>query len=140
MSTDAVTRTSSGAANRIADTLLRVLGGREVQLRIVTQPEQGDGGQVGLPSPAFQDYSLSPVIFRRVLPTMSAGKPNSYELLISATAVTNLMGTVLLGSPQTLFAQAVGVVVDGVVMAIEAVGVSEAFGAAYLDTLTLRDQ
>lgn len=140
MSTDATVRSSSGAANRIADTLLRVVGGREVQLRILTQPAQGDGGQVGQPSPLFQDYTLGPVVFRRVLPAMSAGKPNKYELLISATAVTNLMGTAPSGSPQTLFDEAVGVVVDGVVMVIEAVATSEAFGAAYLYTLTLRDQ
>lgn len=133
-------RSSSGAANRIADTLLRVVGGREVQLRILTQPSPGDAGQVGLPSPLYQDYALAPVIFRRVLPTLSDGKPDRYELLISATAVTNLLISVSAASPQSLFTGAVGVMVDGAVMAIESIGTSEAFGAPYLYTLILRDQ
>jgi hypothetical protein len=39
-----------------------------------------------------------------------------------------------------LFSGAAGVVVNGTVLAIESVGASEAFGAPYLYTLTLRDQ
>jgi hypothetical protein len=140
MSTGAVVRPASGAASRIADTLLRVVGGREVQLRVPTQPSPGDGGQLGQPSPAFEDYSLAPVVFRRLLPTMTKGEPNRYELLISSNAVTNLVATLAVSSAEAMFQTAVGVVVDSNVMPIVAIGASEAFGAAYLYTLTLRDQ
>jgi hypothetical protein len=140
MSTDATVRAPNGAASRITDTLLRVVGGQQVQLRILTTPAQADAGQVGLPGPLYQDYALAPAVFRRIIPTLADGQPDRYELLISATAVTNLLGTVSAASPQALFAGAVGVVANGTVMAIEAIGASEAFGAPYLYTLTLRDQ
>jgi hypothetical protein len=140
MSTDATVRAPSGAATRIADTLLRIAGGREVQVRIATQPSVGDGGQLGQPSPMYQDYPLAPVVFRRVMPTMSQGQPNKYELLISSTAVANLLSSLAASSAQQLFNSALGVVVDGSVMLIEAVAESEAFGSTYLYTLALRDQ
>ena len=135
-----VVRSSSGVASRIADTLLAVVGGRTVQLRMAKQPSPGDGGQLGQPSPGYQDYPLAPVVFRKIRPTLQTGEPNKYELLISSTAVTNLLATLPASSPQALFLSALGVLADTQLLLIEGVGTSEAFGAAYLFTLTLRDQ
>jgi hypothetical protein len=140
MSSAPVVRSSSGAANRITDALLQVVGGRAVQVRMATQPSAGDGGQLGQPSPQYQDYTLAPVVFRRVLPTLQNGEPNRYELLISSTAVSNLVTSLAVSSAQALFETALGIVVDGNVMLIQGIAWSEAFGAPYLYTLQLRDQ
>jgi hypothetical protein len=140
MGTDATVRSSSGAALRMADTLLRALGGRAVALRVRTEPATGDGGQLGQAGAVFQDYTLAPVVFRKLRATLTAGEPNKYELLISATAVTNLVVLLAAASAEAMFNSAVGVVVDGQVRLVLAIGSSEAFGAAYLYRLVLRDQ
>jgi hypothetical protein len=140
MSTQPVVRSASGAANRIADVLLQVVGGTMVQVRIYTQSAAGDGGQVGQPSPAYQDYPLGPAVFRRITATLQKGEPNRYELLVSSTAVANLVTSLALASAEELFDTALGIVVDGSVRLIEGLGSSEAFGSAYLYTLKLRDQ
>jgi len=124
----------------MADTLLQALGGRAVALRVPTEPGVGDGGQLGQPSAVFQDYTLAPAVFRKLRATLTAGEPNRYELLISATAVTNLAVSLAAASAEAMFSSALGVVVDGQVKLVLAVGSSEAFGAAYLFRLVLRDQ
>lgn len=126
--------------SRIADTLLRAAGGRTVQLRVATQPSTGDGGQVGLPSPMYQDYPLAPVIFRRVLARMADGEPNKYQLLISATAIANVLAAGAASTPDELFEIALGIVVDSDVLLLESICASQAFGAAYLYTAVLREQ
>jgi hypothetical protein len=124
----------------MADTLLQALGGRQVAVRLPTEPSPGDGGQLGQPSVMYQDYTLAPAVFRRLRATLTAGEPNKYELLISATAVTNLVASLAAVSAEAMFSSAVGMVVDGVVKLIQAVESSEAFGDAYLYRLVLRDQ
>jgi hypothetical protein len=124
----------------MADTLLQVVGGRAVQLRLPVQPSAGDGGQLGQPSPGYQDYTLAPVVFRKLRPAMTSGRVNKYELLISATSVTNLMSSLAATSASAMFNSALGVVVDGNVLLVEGTGSSEAFGAIYLYRLQLRDQ
>jgi hypothetical protein len=140
MSTDATVISSNGATVRMADVLLRALGGRQVALRLPTQPSAGDGGQLGQPSVQYQDYTLAPVVFRKLRATLTPGEPNKYELLISASAVTNLVTSLAAASAEIMFNSALGVVVDGVVKLIVAVESSEAFGEAYLYRLVLRDQ
>jgi hypothetical protein len=140
MSTDAVVRAPNGAALRMADTLLRAVGGQTVSLRVPLLAAANDGGQVGQPGATFQDYVLAPVIYRRVRPTMTEGKPAKYELLVAATAVTSLVTTLAAESAQALFDGALGVVdSDGSVKALTAIGTAEVFGAPYLYRLLLRD-
>lgn len=125
---------------RMADTLLRAVGGQMVWLRMATLSAAADGGQLGQPGVAFQDYVLAPVIYRRVRPTMAEGEPAKYELLASATAVMALVTTLAADSAQALFDSAVGVVdSDGSVKAITGIGSSEVLGAPYLYRLLLRD-
>ena len=124
----------------MADTLLQVLGGRQVGLRMPVSPSAGDGGQLGQPSAVFQDYTLGPVVFRKLRMTLTTGEPDKYELLVSATAVANLVTSLAAGSAEEMFSTCLGVVVDGVVKLVLAVGSSEAFGDAYLYRLVLRDQ
>lgn len=123
----------------MADALLRSLGGRSVLLRLPGNANPGvDQEQLGLAGPLFQDVPLQPVAYRRVRAGASETSSTRYELMVSATAVQALMGSLSYGSANALFAQAVGVVVDQVLMEIEAATASEAFGQPYLYRLELR--
>lgn len=139
MSGDLSVRPATPGPTRVADALLRSLGGRSVLLRLAGNAVPGsDQEQLGLAGPLFQDVPLSPVIYRRVRPAVSETRGARYELMVSASAVQGLMGSLSYSSPGALFAQAVGVVVDQVLMEIEAATASEAFGQAYVYRLELR--
>ncbi len=129
---------------RMTDALLRTVGGRTVLLRIAQPAVQGDlGEQLGLASPGFFDQALSPAVFRKVRPRIAAGekaKAAGYELLVSATAVEQVVGSLAFGAASVLFGQAAGVVVDGALLEIISVTTAEAFGAVYLYRLGLRDR
>ena len=126
---------------RMADALLRSVGGRTVLLHIPAPAVQGDlGEQVGLGVPGFQDVALGPAVFRRVRPAIAlaaAVKVAEYELLISASAVEKLVGSLAFGSAEVLFGQADGVLVDGALFSIVSATSSEAFGQVYLYRLGL---
>lgn len=126
----------TGAATRAADALLRGVGGRAVILRLPAPAGTGDAEQLGLAVPEFQDIELAPVVFRSS--QGAQGKAPHRELLVSATAVTALAGSLGYGAAEALFAAAFGVLVDGVLLAIESATASESDGAAYLYRLLLR--
>lgn len=133
----------SGAQVRLSDAMLRTLGGRTVLLHIPAPAIPGDAGeQVGLAVPQFQDLELGPVIFRRVrghLGSFEAERSAEYELLVSASAVETLVGSLAFQSARVLFAQAAGVVVDDALLQIVAVASAQMFGAVYLYRLALRE-
>ena len=92
----------SGAQARVADTLLRGTGGRMVKLRVPAPAIPGDvEEQVGLATPEFQDVVLGPVCFRKVRPTVTDAV--QYELLVSATAVEAMVGSLAYESASVLF-------------------------------------
>jgi hypothetical protein len=62
-----------------------------------------------------------------------------YELLISADAIAAQVTQLQLGSAQTLFFMASGVVVAGKLFLIEALSTSESQGAVYLYRLLLQE-
>ena len=131
----------SAAQVRIADALLRSLGGRTVLLHIPAQAIPGDlGEQLGLAIPQFQDVAIGPAVFRKVRPRISAAKerPADSELLLSASAVTQLVGSLGHRSASVLFANACGVMVDGVLLEITSATSVEGFGSVYLYRLGLR--
>ena len=126
--------------SRLADSLLRAAGGASASL--LMPPLTGDAtdaGQVGVNTPGFQQLPLSPAIFRRVRATMQEGQQDSYELLISASAVEQQVSTLQLSSADALFRMAAGVLVDGTLFLTEAVSVSESLGQVYLYRLLLRE-
>ena len=129
------------AAQRTTDTLLRSLGGRTVLLRISSPAVAGDiGEQLGLAAPQFQEIALMPAVLRRVRATIARGastKVAEYELLVSATAVEKTVSSLAFDSVAVLFAQASGIVVDGMLLEIVSFAPAEAFGAAYLYRLAL---
>jgi hypothetical protein len=134
----------SGAASaiRAADALLRVAGGRAVLLRTPAPALAGDmTEQLGLAVPEFQDVELAPVVFRKARQTATtqtaAGKAARWELMVSATAVNKLVGSMAYSAAGVLFATAFGVLIDGVLMEIGSVTESELFGVPYVYRLVL---
>jgi hypothetical protein len=126
----------------VADSLLRSVGGRTVLLHIPAPAIPGDlGERLGLAIPEFQDVPLGPAVFRKVRPrigTPEKPKEAAYELLVSASAVQRVVGSLGFQAADALFAQAAGVVVDGALLGIVSVTADEAFGSVYLYRLGLR--
>ena len=116
---------------RSADVVLRANGGRSVLLRMPAPAIAGaQGEELGLATPEFQDAELAPVVFRKAESTAT--------LLVSASAVKGIVGSLEFDSADVLFETAVGVVVDGVVFVIETCVASQAVGEVYCYCLTLR--
>lgn len=127
------------AARRAADVLLRGTGGRSVQLRVPAPAVAGDvTEQLGLSSPGFADMELAPVAFRRARARVAEERAPVWELLVSASAVEKLAGS-RQGGVAVLLATAAGVVVDGVLMEIEAVTSSGMGGMTYVYRLLLQE-
>lgn len=107
-------------------------------LRMPAPAATGDAGQLGLAVPEFEDIELAPAVFRSARAQIAEGKAPRRELLVSATAVAALAGSLGYGAAEALFAAAFGVLVDGVLLAIESATASESDGSAYLYRLSLR--
>lgn len=130
---------NSGAATRAADVLLRGVGGRSVILRMPAPADAGDvTEQLGLATPEFQDVELAPVVFRSARAKVAEAKAARWELLVSGTAVHELVGSLGYGAAEALFDAAFGVLIDGVLMTVESATAAEASGTAYLYRLVLR--
>lgn len=129
----------AGAAARAADALLRGVGGRAVMLRMPATASAADAAeQLCLAVPEFQDVELAPVVFRSARARVAEGKAARWELLVSATAVEALVGSLGYGAAEALFGAAFGVLTDGVLMAVESTTGMEVRGSAYLYRLLLR--
>jgi hypothetical protein len=132
------------AAVRAADVLLRCAGGRSVLLRMPTNASAGDTTeQLGLAVPEFQDVELAPVVFRKARQAASAltvavDKATRWELMVSATAVQKVVGSLGYSAASVLFATAFGVLIDGVLTEVISATESEVFGAPYVYRLVLR--
>lgn len=126
----------------MADALLRSVGGRTVLLHVSAPAVPGDiGEQIGLAQPLFQDVPIGPAVFRKVRAKIATGesaRPAQFELLVSSSAISNLVGSPGYKAADVLFAQATGVLVDGALLAITSVTSAEAFGSVYLYRLGLR--
>jgi hypothetical protein len=135
-----MTMTMSGSicATRAADVLLRAMGGRGVMLRMPAPAVAADvTEQLGIASPTFQDLPLAPVVFRKARATVAAEKAARWELLVSATAVESLVGSLAYASASVLFAQACGVLCDDELLEIVSATEQQAFGQAYAYRLIL---
>ena len=125
------------AAVQLADSLLRSVGGRTVLLRLPAPAVQGDlGEEVGLGTPGFADTPLGPAAFRKVRASVSSTGVD-YELLVSASAVQSIVGSLDFQSASQLFARAAGVLLDGALLTITSAVSAEAFGEVYLYRLGL---
>jgi hypothetical protein len=132
-------RDASVMARRAADVLLQCAGGRAVLLRMPAPARSGDTTeQLGLAVPTFQDVELAPVVFRKARASTAEGKAAKWELMVSATAVSALVGSLGYSAASVLFATAFGVLIDGVLMEVESATESEVGGAPYVYRLVLQ--
>ena len=128
----------AASAVRLADAMLRCMGGREVALRMPEPAVPADvAEQLGLATPSFRDMPLAPTAFRKARATISAGKRTQWELMVSATAVEGLVGTLSAGGANVLFANAAGILIDGVLYEIESASEEQAYGKPYVYRLIL---
>ena len=131
---------ASVMARRAADVLLSCAGGRAVLLRMPAPGTAGDvTEQLGLATPEFQDVELAPVVFRKARVATAEGKAAEWELMVSATAVNALVGSLGYSAASVLFADAFGVLVDGVLMEVEAVTESEVGGSPYVYRVVVKE-
>jgi len=88
-----------------------------------------DAEQLGLATPGFQDVALGPATFH---------KANSVtKLLVSASAVHEVLGSLGFDSANVLFETAVGLFFDGLLYKITNSYSSQAIGVPYCYWLTL---
>jgi hypothetical protein len=124
---------SAVAMRRSADVLLRGVGGQAVMLRMPAPANVGDvTEQLGLAVPEFQDVELAPVALER-------GNGKTRTMLVSANAVSGLVGSMGYSAADVLFADAFGVLVDGVLMEVESVTETELGGAPAIYRVALRE-
>ena len=113
-------------------------------LRMPAPASAGDTTeQLGLAVPEFQDIALSPVVFRKARQaasalSLTADKGARWEMMVSATAVRTLVGSLGYSAASVLFATAFGVLIDGVLMEVESATQSEIYGTPYVYRLLLR--
>ncbi len=140
MSADLSVRNPSGTPLRVADALLRSLGGGSVSIRLPgVTTDASDAAQIGLSGPSFQDLPLSPSIFRRARVVMHEGEASKFEMLVSASAIEQQVSVLNLASADSLFQMALGMLVGDKLFLIEAVSSPEVFGQVYLYRILLRE-
>jgi len=126
-------------AVRAADVLLRAMGGQDAMLRMPAPAVPADPTeQLGIATPTFQDLPLAPVVFRKARATVADGKAAKWELLISATVIEGLVGSLEFASASVLFAEAFGVLSGGELFEVESATPEQAFGRPYVYRLILR--
>lgn len=132
-------RNPSEGGRRIADAMLRATGGYSATfLMPPVQGDSSDAAQLGINAPNSQALSVSPVVFRRSRPTMVEGAPAKYELLVSASAVSQQVSLLQLSSADALFAQVAGVIVAGLNLLVEEWASSAGLGEPMAYRLLLR--
>jgi len=129
---------ATGAAARASDVLLRAVGGRSVMLRIPASAVPADvTEQLGIAVPTFQDLPLAPVVYRKARATDAIGKAAQWELLVSATVIEKLVGSLAYASASVLFATALGVLSGDELLTIESATEEQVFGQPYVYRLVL---
>ena len=130
---------ATGAAARATDVLLRAVGGRTVMLRMPAPAVPADvTEQLGIATPTFQDLPLAPVVYRKARATVTVGEAARWELLVSATVVETLVGSLAYASASVLFATAFGVLSDDELLEIVSATEEQLFGQPYVYRLVLR--
>jgi hypothetical protein len=126
-------------AARVADAMLRAVGGRTLMLRMPAPAVAADvTEQLGIATPAFQDLPLAPVVYRKARARVADGKAAHWELLVSATVVQQLVGSLAYDSASVLFADAYGILSDEDLLEIESATAEQVFGRPYVYRLVLR--
>ena len=136
---DTAPRNPANAAQRLADALLRSVSGTSAQLRMTGAAIDTSQSEVGLLATSFTQAVVSPVVMRKLRPTIKESDANRWEMLVSATSVQAQVSALNLASAQALFAMTLAVTVAGQDYLIESIASNEAFGLVYLYRLALRE-
>jgi hypothetical protein len=136
---DLSVRPKNAGWQRMADALLRSLGGSVAMLRMPVAATNAIGEQLGAPTAGFADLPLSPAAFRKVRVPITDGNQATYELLISASAVEAQVSQLGLSSAEVLFAMGLGITVGKEFFLIEAVSFTSAAGLACMYRVLLRE-
>ncbi len=136
---DTAQRNPGGASQRIADALLRSVSGASAYLHIAGANIESTQLELGIVETTLSTVELSPAVMRKLRPDGQSGQELRWELLVSATSVTQQLGTPDLACARALFSMALTVTVAGQEYLIESVASNEAFGQTYLFRLLLRE-
>lgn len=118
------------AAQRAADSMLRILGPTQVALRIA-EPSTGDtSNQLGITNPTVEDVPLSPAVVRLV---SALHEPKSrYEVLLSAGALHQAIATYQVADVATWLLTSVGLVHRDALLRVDTVKVDHYAGSECL--------
>jgi len=136
---DTASRNPNGAAQMLADALLRTVAGTTAYLRVAGTNSNTDQNQLGLLSTNFAEVAVSPAVMRKLRPDWREGGQSRWELLISGTGVQAQVNALDLQSAENLFAITLAVTVGEQDYLIESVAANEAVGQVYLYRLLLRE-
>jgi hypothetical protein len=123
----------------LADALLRSVAGTSALLRVTGPNVPTDQSELGLMATNFSEIVISPVVMRKIRPTLKDDNAPKWELLVSGSSVARQLGTSDLACAQTLFAMTLAVTVSGQDYLIDSIASNEAFGQVYLYRLLLRE-
>ena len=114
------------AVIRAADALLQALGSETVSLLLPASAMASDsGGQLGLVDPGVQAVVISPVV-THALPTGNLGPRRRIEFTLPASAITNALPGLGIGTAEELFDAVLGLSYGGDLYHVETV-VPESF-------------
>jgi hypothetical protein len=136
---DTASRNPNGAAQMLADALLRTVAGATATLRVAATNSNTDQTQLGLLATSFAEVAVSPVVMRKLRPAWNEAGQSKWELLISATGVEAQVNALDLASAESLFAMTLAVTVAEQDYLIESIAANEAMGQVYLYRLLVRE-
>jgi len=128
---------------RASDTLLRAMGNATATLRVPAPAVPADvTEQLGLATPLFQDLPLGPVVNRKLRAVVTNGKAAKWELLVPASAIEKLVGSLTYASASLLFANALGVRINpsGELLEIASATQEPVIGQPFVYRLVVRAQ
>jgi hypothetical protein len=136
---DTASRNPTAAAQMLADALLRTVAGTTASLRVTGANSNTDQSQLGLVATTFAEVAVSPVVMRKLRPDWQEGGQSKWELLVSASGVSQAVNALDAASAESLFAMTLAVTVAGQDYLVESIAASEAMGQVYLYRLLLRE-
>ena len=137
---DMSVRAPNAATCRMADSLLRSLGGTTVNLQVAAAGTDNTQLELGITATGMRSIPVGPAVIRKLRPSpFEDNTQPRVELLLSGAAVATQAGNLQLDSAETLLKMSLSVVYGGVSYLIETVAPNEAFGQVYLYRILLRE-
>lgn len=136
---DTASRNPTGAAQRMADALLRTVAGTTAYLQVAGTNANTDQSQIGLTATTFAEVPVSPAVMRKLRPSWTEGGESKWELMLSASGVSQAVDAAGVASAEALFAMTLSVGLAGQNYLVESVAANEALGQVFLYRLLLRE-